>query len=573
MLCDRCVKVDLDDRLRTAADPKNHETCLVCDPGSSLSVMVTQDAVTSPPFQSSEHKGLQQQQQDASLLLPGDTVDALSKEKLDAAVSAAALTGVRLGLAYTITVELWLPSLPPPNQKQALLRFSPPPPAVGRAARRQHASVYVNSDGGIGGPSLLIESRRRVNAHKRALLLSAGVKCALHFGASPVSTQKAQKAAAGTEKADATAGSSVVAAAESKEKERAANEGDKAVTGGLEVKAEPVEEVAVEAAQPQAESPEASEEDAEAREAREAKEAKHAAVAEYQAAQAQDLETKRAAADAELKISSKSGVDASSLSNSPGMTPLHSPFGALAAMAEAWRRLMGPKGLGYLSKQGRVAAQRWCSLTLAVDAGASPQPATKIYVDGYLCLGASLFPLPVGPPTTTAANGTAVNDPQQSLEESLALLGLGRRVVIFGGGKQAEARGGRLRRLRLVDGLLTPAQVTREHTMELMGQNPLYRGAATLIQGAARRMVARQIAHAARQARDAPREGDDVEANYKGAGAWYPGKVTFVEGDCRRPTSPEDDHVPWSCTVVFDDGDIEEHVARSAVRIKESSGP
>jgi len=182
--------------------------------------------------------------------------------------------------------------------------------------------------------------------------------------------------------------------------------------------------------------------------------------------------------------------------------------------------------------------------------------------------------LPVGPPTTaTAANGTAVNDPQQSLEESLALLGLGRRVVIFGGGKQAEARGGRLRRLRLVDGLLTPAQVTREHTMELMGQNPLYRGAATLIQGAARRMVARQIAHAARQARDAPREGDDVEANYKGAGAWYPGKVTFVEGDCRRPTSPEDDHVPWSCTVVFDDGDIEEHLARSAVRIKESSGP
>jgi len=128
MLCNRCVKVDLDDRLRTAADPKNHETCLVCDPGSSLSVMVTQDAVTSPPFQSSEHKGLQQQQQGAPVLLPGDTVDALSKEKLDAAVSAAALTGVRLGLVYTITVELWLPSLPPPNQKQALLRFSPPPP-------------------------------------------------------------------------------------------------------------------------------------------------------------------------------------------------------------------------------------------------------------------------------------------------------------------------------------------------------------------------------------------------------------------------------------------------------------
>ena len=90
--------------------------------------MVTQDAVTSPPFQSSEHKGLQQQQQGAPVLLPGDTVDALSKEKLDAAVSAAALSGVRLGLVYTITVELWLPSLPPPNQKQALLRFSPPPP-------------------------------------------------------------------------------------------------------------------------------------------------------------------------------------------------------------------------------------------------------------------------------------------------------------------------------------------------------------------------------------------------------------------------------------------------------------
>jgi len=572
MLCERCVKLELDDRLRTAADPEKHETCLVCDPGSSLSVMITQDAVTALPFQSSEHMRLQQ----LTAPLPGGAAE-VSKEKLDAAVSAAALTGVRLGLAYTITVELWLPSLPPTGQKQALLRFSPPPPAVGRAARRQHASVYVNSDGAVGGPSLLLESRRRTNAHKRALLTSAGMKCALYLSAT--SSMQDVKAV--------PVGSKVMAdkeeeAAEGKEKE-GGKEVDEAVTKDEEVKTAQAEgasseqstsggintdaTAAGEAAEPkegEADGDKVSEEQA----AKEAKEAKDAAVAEFRTAQAKEIEAKRAD-DAEIKHPGSVAAGASSSTSTwTTQLPLTSSCGKLAAMAEAWRRLVGPKGLGYLSKQGRVGAQRWCSITVAVDAGASPQPISKIYVDGQICPGASLLPLQVRP--TAAAGGTGENDPQQILEEYLTLLGLGRRVVLFGGGKQAEARGGRLRRLRIVDGLPTSAQVAREHRVEIMGQNPLHRGAATLIQGAVRRMAARQIVHAARLARGAPRKRDTVEANYKGAGVWYPGKVTFVEGNT---TSKSIGTVEaWSCTVRFDDGDVEEHVARNAVRIKEGGG-
>ena len=82
-----------------------------------------------------------------------------------------------------------------------------------------------------------------------------------------------------------------------------------------------------------------------------------------------------------------------------------------------------------------------------------------------------------------------------------------------------------------------------------------------------RGQAARRVARGLQLARDAPRVGDAVEANYKGAGTWYPGTATRVVGDCSGPASaPTVD--AWACDVAFDDGDAEERVARSAVRVK-----
>ena len=81
----RCVKNDSEDRLRAAADPRKHETAMVAEPGSTLSLMVTTDAVVAPPFRLGK--------------LSRASSDPAAR---DAAVAAAALQGVRLGLCFSV---------------------------------------------------------------------------------------------------------------------------------------------------------------------------------------------------------------------------------------------------------------------------------------------------------------------------------------------------------------------------------------------------------------------------------------------------------------------------------------
>ena len=67
---------------------------------------------------------------------------------------------------------------------------------------------------------------------------------------------------------------------------------------------------------------------------------------------------------------------------------------------------------------------------------------------------------------------------------------LGERIVLLGGGKQSESRGGDVRKVRVIDGHLSPDQVA-VLTHALRSENPLLRTAAVTIQAAARRRLAR----------------------------------------------------------------------------------
>lgn len=76
-------------------------------------------------------------------------------------------------------------------------------------------------------------------------------------------------------------------------------------------------------------------------------------------------------------------------------------------------------------------------------------------------------------------------------------LGLGQRISIFGGGKQAEARGGVIRRLRITDGALTPPEILEQH-MVLLSSNPLYADSALKVCSVVRGYIGRRRAHTRR---------------------------------------------------------------------------
>mmetsp|Transcript_29497 Transcript_29497/g.35928 ORF Transcript_29497/g.35928 Transcript_29497/m.35928 type:complete len:441 (-) Transcript_29497:211-1533(-) len=71
-------------------------------------------------------------------------------------------------------------------------------------------------------------------------------------------------------------------------------------------------------------------------------------------------------------------------------------------------------------------------------------------------------------------------------------LSFGSRLIVFGGGNRSEARGGKVRRIRLIDGALTNKEVTIEAT-KIQSQNPLFNKSATVIQSLTRGMLTRAL--------------------------------------------------------------------------------
>ena len=54
-------------------------------------------------------------------------------------------------------------------------------------------------------------------------------------------------------------------------------------------------------------------------------------------------------------------------------------------------------------------------------------------------------------------------------------LGLGHRILVFGGGKQAEARGGIVRAIKLTDGAPASDEVIMGYHRTMEASNPLYK--------------------------------------------------------------------------------------------------
>jgi len=82
-------------------------------------------------------------------------------------------------------------------------------------------------------------------------------------------------------------------------------------------------------------------------------------------------------------------------------------------------------------------------------------------------------------------DGTFVRTVQTSSKFNATKLGLGSQLIVFGGGKQSESRGGDVRYVRLIDGALKEDQLKIAVT-EIQSKNPLYRESAVLIQALAR---------------------------------------------------------------------------------------
>jgi len=87
-------------------------------------------------------------------------------------------------------------------------------------------------------------------------------------------------------------------------------------------------------------------------------------------------------------------------------------------------------------------------------------------------------------------DGTFVRTVTYSSKFNAPKLGLGSRLIVFGGGKQSESRGGEVRFIRLIDGALTKIQLDTAVT-EIRAINPVYRDSATTIQALVRCIHAR----------------------------------------------------------------------------------
>ena len=163
MVCDRCFKNHREDQIKDAEDPRKHETFLLCQPGSSLSLMLPADAVKTTLRSVAEaaaatrktrttterccsanpsHRALAKVPALLVLLLLVEAVTGLSLSAVVGAAAkgsgsggagvfddldaAAALGGVRLGLSFTLSLEVMLPLLPPAGQVGAP-EAAPPP--------------------------------------------------------------------------------------------------------------------------------------------------------------------------------------------------------------------------------------------------------------------------------------------------------------------------------------------------------------------------------------------------------------------------------------------------------------
>ena len=94
-----------------------------------------------------------------------------------------------------------------------------------------------------------------------------------------------------------------------------------------------------------------------------------------------------------------------------------------------------------------------------------------------------------------AAGGAAGSEaeetrPTPEAVANTALIALGQRVIVFGGGKQSETRGGLLRRVRLSDGMMSPSEIALLHHT-LLKENPLLKRAVVTLQCFARRVTAK----------------------------------------------------------------------------------
>jgi hypothetical protein len=123
---------------------------------------------------------------------------------------------------------------------------------------------------------------------------------------------------------------------------------------------------------------------------------------------------------------------------------------------------------------GGISAGRWHVLVATVDRQAHK---LSMFIDGSW----------VGDATLSLADADAK---AEELHVGGGALNLGNRIVLLGGGKQSESRGGDVRKVRVVDGHLSPSQVQRL-SVALQADNPLLNGAAVAIQACARRRLAR----------------------------------------------------------------------------------
>ena len=391
------------------------------------------------------------------------------------------------------------------------------------------------------------EEKRLAVTRRRSLLTVAGLRCALRLGQARAAKVKAATAAKEAfEKAQAEAAEAKVKADEAKAAEEAKVAEAKAAEEAKDAEAEAADEAktaeevkAAEESEPKKPRPKPSQ-----RKVDKKAEAKKEAKAQVKAKAAE-----KTSAEAEPAVAKEgpSGDEAAAAAP-PEVEPLFAlgpGGGGLVGLAEAWRRLAGKP-----AKVPVLHPKRWHVLTLVVQGGAPGGPKTSVYLDGKDTRVSLLPKVASAPPSggghggedlpsflAEAASAAGRGDSSEALEK----LGLGRRLVLFGGGRQIETKGGALRRVRVGSGAASPAAAAHLGVVELPALNPLFKASATLIQTLARRVGAKARVHKIREAKaqaeakevaaDAFRAGNKVEARYIAGDEFFAGVVAKNNGD------------------------------------------
>ena len=405
------------------------------------------------------------------------------------------------------------------------------------------------------------EEKRLAVTRRRSLLTVAGLRCALRLGQARAAKVKAATAAKEAfEKAQAEAAEAKVKADEAKAAEeakvaeaKAAEEAKvaeaKAAEEAKDAEAEAADEAktaeevkAAEESEPKKPRPKPSQ-----RKVDKKAEAKKEAKAQVKAKAAE-----KTSAEAEPAVAKEGPSGDEAAAAAPPEPPEVEPLfalgpggGGLVGLAEAWRRLAGKP-----AKVPVLHPKRWHVLTLVVQGGAPGGPKTSVYLDGKDTRVSLLPKVASAPPSggghggedlpsflAEAASAAGRGDSSEALEK----LGLGRRLVLFGGGRQIETKGGALRRVRVGSGAASPAAAAHLGVVELPALNPLFKASATLIQTLARRVGAKARVHKIREAKaqaeakevaaDAFRAGNKVEARYIAGDEFFAGVVAKNNGD------------------------------------------